>query len=257
MAKKKRKRKAAARAAAKRAAPLTGAATEEPRGGVDTAQPVSHRAERKEQARRERERRLKLARRRQRLRRARKWGVVAGAAAVIAVITFVSTRPSDIEARAARAAERIGCGEIETAEDAPSEHAEPFAVGQNGKPANVGNHNASPLPPEPDVYEQPIPEPQAVHNLEHGYVILYYQAEGENALPDDVREELADLADAEEKVLLAPYDGLRQDTSLALTAWRKLQTCPPPDNPDDAVATARGFIEQFRSGGLAPEPNVP
>lgn len=257
MAKKKRKKKAAARAAAKRAAPLTGETSEETQGAVDTAQPVSHRAERKEQARKERERRLKLARRRQRLRRARKWGVVAGAAAVIGVIVLVATRPSEVEERAAAAAQRIGCGETETAQDIPSEHSEPFALGRNGEPANVGNHSASPLPPEPDVYEQPIPEPQAVHNLEHGYVILYYQAEGDAALPDDVREELTDLAEGEEKVFLAPYDGLQEDTSLALTAWRKLQTCPPPENPDDAAAAARGFIEQFRSGGLAPEPNVP
>jgi hypothetical protein len=257
MAKKKRRRKAAAKAAARRAAPLTGTAGEEAQGGVDTAQPASHRAERKEQARKERERRLKLARRRQRLRRARKWGIVAAAAGIVAVIAFASTRPSEVEARAAEAADRIGCGEIETAQDVPSEHAEPFAVGRDGKPANVGNHNAAPLPPEPDVYEQPIPEPQAVHNLEHGYVLLYYQSEGDAALPDDAREELADLADAEEKVLLAPYDGLQEDTGLGLTAWRKLQTCPAPENPEDAVAVARGFIEQFRSGGLAPEPNVP
>ncbi|HEV3474009.1 MAG TPA: DUF3105 domain-containing protein [Actinomycetota bacterium] len=256
MAKKKRRRKAAARAA-KRAAPVDVAAGQEEQAPVVDTERPSHRAERKEQARRERERRIKQARRAARLRRARRWGILAGIAAVIGAIVYVSTRPSEVEVRAAEAATRLGCDEIQTAEDVPSEHTEPFAVGQNGQPANVGNHNASTLPPEPDVYEQPIPEPQAIHNLEHGYVILYYQAEGEQALSDETREELADLAEAEEKVLLAPYDGLREDTGLALTAWRKLQMCPAPENPDDAVSVARGFIEQFRSGGLAPEPNVP
>lgn len=257
MAKKKRRRKAAARAAARRAAPPAAPGTEEEERAAGTAPPASHRAERKEQARKERERRMKQARRRLRLRRARRWAVVAAAAGLVAVIAFVSTRPSEVEAQAAQAARRLGCGEIETAEDVASEHQEPFAVGQNGEPATVGNHNGTPLPATPHVYEQPIPEPQAVHNLEHGYVILYYQAEGDDALPDDARDRLADLADGEDKVLMAPYEGLREGTSLALAAWRKLQTCPAPENPDDAVLVARGFIEQFRSGGLAPEPNVP
>jgi hypothetical protein len=256
MAKKKRRRKAAAKAAARRAAPLGAAGPAGEDSGVDTA-PASHRAERKEQARKERERRLKQARRRQRLRRARRWGIVAGAAGIVALLVFLSTRPSEVELRAAEAVQRVGCEEIETAPDVPSEHAEPFATGEGGKPATVGNHAPAPLPPEPDVYEQPIPEPQAVHNLEHGYVILYYQTEGDTALGDDVRAELADLAAQEEKVFLAPYQGLGEDTTLALAAWRKLQACPPIEDPDDAVLLARGFIEEFRSGGLAPEPEVP
>jgi hypothetical protein len=258
MAKKKRRRKAAARAAAKRAAPLRGSGDpgDHGDGGVDTEQAPSHRAERKEQARRERERRLKQARRRQRLRRARRWGILAAAVGVVGLIVFVSTRPSQVEVRAAEAAQRIGCDDIETAPDIPSEHTPPFATGGN-KPATVGNHNATPLPSEPDVYEQPIPEPQAVHNLEHGYVILYYQTQGENALPEDVRSELADLAEDEDKVFLAPYSGLRGDTSLGLAAWRNLEMCPLIEDPSDATAVARGFIEQFRGGGLAPEPAGP
>jgi hypothetical protein len=106
------------------------------------------------------------------------------------------------------------------------------------------------------VYDQPIPEANAVHNLEHGYVVIYYAASGQNALSDDLRSALQDLVDEESnKVLMAPYPGLAN--GFDLVAWGKLQTFDPPAaaNPDDAVTVARSFIDQFRAGGLAPEPN--
>jgi hypothetical protein len=40
-------------------------------------------------------------------------------------------------------------------------------------------------------------------------------------------------------------------------AWGTLQTFDPPEDadPDDALTVTRAFVDQFRSGGLAPEPN--
>jgi hypothetical protein len=86
-------------------------------------------------------------------------------------------------------------------------------------------------------------------------VVVYYAAEGQNRLADDVRSQLEDLVRGENKVLMAPYPDLAN--SFDLVAWGKLQTCSPPEDadPDDAVTTAEFFISQFRSGGLAPEPN--
>jgi Protein of unknown function (DUF3105) len=241
-----------------------------PSGGTATAtaevdRSPSARAERKEQARRDRERRIKQARRRQRVRRATRWGIAAGVAALIGGGIFLATRESrELQGEAEAAARRLQGTPIQTnqdevdaaaALDSTMLHSPPFAQGQDGVPVTAGRHS-SPLPTPPFVYDQPIPEANAVHNLEHGYVIIYYAADGENVLAADIRQALVEyVEDESNKVLMAPYPNLA--SSFALVAWGKLQTFdPPPDaDPEDAVTVARAFVDQFRSGGLAPEPS--
>jgi hypothetical protein len=242
-----------------------------PRQGTATAaaattteERTTARQERKEAARRERERRIREARRRQRMRRAARWGIAA--AVVLGVGGFIwwqTQQSQEVKAEARAAAERLNCSPIQTKQDEVDAaaaldpetlHSPPFVQGRNGVPATAGPHS-SPLPPEPAVYEQPIPEENAVHNLEHGYVLIYYAAEGPNALADPIRSQLEDVAGGENKVLMAPYPELAN--SFDLVAWGKLQTCTPPEDadPEDAATAAEFFISQFRSGGLAPEPN--
>jgi uncharacterized protein DUF3105 len=257
MAKKKRKKKRTNR-------PATGAAAPAGRDTAAAERPTSARAERKEQARRERERRIRQARRRRRMRRGARWGAVLGVGAAIAVFAYVQVQGGqELQRRAERAAGRVGCSSIETKQDQVDAaavlsqaqiHSPPFAQGANGEPATAGHHS-SPLPGEPHVYDQPIPEANAVHNLEHGYILVYYAKTGDQPLAENIRTALADLARGETKVIMAPYPDLA--SPLDLVAWGKLQKCDPPSdaNPDDAVTVARGFIDQFRAGGLAPEPN--
>lgn len=260
MAKKKRKKRPPQRPAQRAA--QRAATAEEVRPPGD--RPASARAEKKEQARRDRERRIKLARRRQRMRRATRWGAVLGVAGAITAVVLVQiNQGNELEEAAQQAAERFGCTPVETQQDEvdaaaaldqPTLHSPPFAEGQNGVPVTAGPHS-SPLQGPPFVFDQPIPEANAVHNLEHGYVIMYYAEEGQNALAEDIRSELEDLVnDESEKVFLAPYPDLQP--SLAVLAWGNLQTCDPPADadPEDAVTVARSFIEEYRSGGLAPEP---
>lgn len=258
MAKKKRKKRPAQRPA-QRAATATVEAV-----GPQGERPASARAEKKEQARRERERRIRLARRRQRMRRGVRWGAVLGVAGAITAVVLVQVNQgNELQEAAQQAAERLRCTPVETQQDEldaaaaldqPTLHSPPFAEGRNGVPVTAGRHS-SPLQGPPFVFDQPIPEANAVHNLEHGYVIIYYAEEGPNTLADDIRSELEDLVnDESEKLFLAPYPDLQ--TSLALLAWGNMQTCDPPADadPGDAVTLARSFIEEYRSGGLAPEP---
>jgi uncharacterized protein DUF3105 len=258
MAKKKRKKRRSDRPAARAPGGTS------PRATGAAERPVSARAERKEQARRERERRIRQAKRRRRMRRGARWGAVLGVGAAIAVVAYVQVQEGqELERRAEEAAGRLGCSAIETRQDevdaaaALSQaqiHSPPFAQGTDGEPATAGRHS-SPLPGDPHVYDQPIPEANAVHNLEHGYILVYYAKSGDHPLVDDIRSALENLARDETKVIMAPYPDL--STPLDLVAWGKLQTCDPDAgaNPEDAVTVARGFIEQFRAGGLAPEPN--
>lgn len=217
------------------------------------------RQERKEQARRERERIIRASRRRRILARAVRWGVVA---AVIAGITgFVGYRfyqDRRVIERADAAAQSLGCGEIQ---DVPGEgrgHIQPGSSPPTygTRPATSGPHSGSALPPNVRVYDEEVPEALAVHNLEHAYVFVYYRAEGQGALPQNIRDELADLARGEQKVILAPYSQLPEGTSLSFVAWTKLQECSGVTDGDAAVLAAQGFIKRFRGTTNAPEPSA-
>jgi hypothetical protein len=254
MAKKKRKKQRRPQSAAGSGG---GAAT-------TTEERTTSRQERKEQARRERERRIREARRRQRMRRLARWGIAGAVVLGVGGFIFWQTQQGqEAEAEAREAGNRLGCSPIQTEQDEVDAaaaldpetlHSPPFSKGRNGVPVTAGRHS-SPLPPAPAVYEQPIPEENAIHNLEHGYVLIYYAAGGENQIGDELLSRLEETAEGQEKVLVAPYPELAN--SFDLVAWGKLQTCDPPADadPDDAATVADFFISQFRGGGLAPEPN--
>lgn len=254
MAKKKRKRKRPDRSTSR-----TGIATAvaEPRAD----ERPSARAERKEQARRERERRIKQAKRRQRTRRAVRWGVVGAAAAGIGIFVWTQVQENrQVQERAATAAAQVGIGEVQEPADEGTEHLQ-----QNDPPpqyatipAASGPHAPGPLPAEPRVYDQPIPETAAVHNLEHGYVLIYYRAGGDGALPEDVVTELEDLVEGETEVIMAPYEALPEGTNISFVAWTRLQQGQVPEdaNPGDVALVARAFIDEFKNGAAAPEAEV-
>jgi hypothetical protein len=96
-----------------------------------------------------------------------------------------------------------------------------------------------------------------VHNLEHGYILVYYRADGPEALPDDVVARLSDVAESQDKVLVAPYADLGEGTSLAMVAWNKLWECPSTVSPSDGAVMASSFIQAYKSTSNAPEGNVP
>jgi hypothetical protein len=256
VAKKKRKRKRPDRPA-DRAAATTATAERS-----DQPDRPSARAERKEQARRERERRIKQAKRRQRTRRLVRWGVVLAAAGGIGWFVYDQVQENrEVQERAAAAAARVGLGEVQEPADEGAEHLQPTdPPPQYGTvPAASGPHAQAPLPAEPKVYDQPVPETAAIHNLEHGYVLIYYRADGEGALDEAVVTELESLAEGEAEVIMAPYENLSDGTNLALVAWTRLQEgqVAADADPGDVALVARGFIEEFRNGAAAPEAEVP
>jgi hypothetical protein len=224
--------------------------------------PVSNRQARKELARKERERRIKAARRRARNRRLIRWGIVLAAAAGIGgFIWYQVTASQRLEEEATRVAAAFDASDPEPPlpNDGTS-HSPPYPYqnDDDGLPAASGPHNPTTLPSEPKVYDRAVPEANAVHNLEHGYVLVYYQPEGEQALPVAVRQELVDLVEGEGQVIMAPYPKLGEG-NLALVAWQHLQTVTVPDSesaPEDAVILTRYFIERYRDGALAPEAAV-
>ena len=255
MAKKKKRRSSQRPRPRPQAGTPAAAAADREAAEAEGGHSVSRRAERKEDARRERERRIKQARRRQRTRRLIRWGILLGVVALIAGIVYFSGRATRQEKEEARlAAERISYTEVEEQEGTlPNEHREPYAVGEGGVPAFGGNHTGGALRPEPKVYQQQPPEQTALHNLEHGYVIVYYAAEDDNALDEDLVTALEDLVSEETEVLMSPYEGLAEP--LYFLAWGARQSCSPPAeaSSSDVIDVAEGFIAEWKNGQYAPE----
>jgi hypothetical protein len=235
-----------------------------PPGGTTTAtaevdRSPSARAERKEQARRERERRIKQARRRQRIRRATRWGIAAVVVAGVGAFIWVQARESaTLSAQATAAAARIGCQRLQTPPDEGAQHLQPTDAPPTYQttPAASGPHSASPLPPDTAVYDQPIPEVNAIHNLEHGYVLIYYRPDGPDALPEATVSELQDLAESESEVIVAPNPNLPEGDGLALVAWTRLLQCGGQGDADDARLVAEDFVKRFKNA-TAPEGAAP
>ena len=109
------------------------------------------------------------------------------------------------------------------------------------------------MPIPPHVYPAPIAETRAVHNLEHGAVILYYRQAGNGALGQAIVDRMTTIANATDNVILAPYEQLPEGTALAFAAWNKLQTCPTTVTGPQATLIARGFIEAYLCTSNAPE----
>ena len=229
-----------------------------PSGG--TVEPSTNRAARKEAARREREKAIRAFRRRRLLRR---WAIIGLALAIVAaggVLIWSNVRQSSQAREETDAlARQVGCGGVQQPPDEGRGHVNQ-PPGYQNSPASSGPHASQQLDPAVSVYDVPFDpafEFRAVHNLEHGYVIMYYKQEGENALAGNVVSTLADLAESERKVILAPYPTLGQDENLVFVAWNRVRRCEVTGEAGTVRNVAEGFIQEFREGPEAPEPNAP
>jgi hypothetical protein len=184
-----------------------------------------------------------------------------GVVVVVAILAYVllirSRNPGQVSTPALSAARAAGCGSIvHPATSAPGgihlQPGEPYRYTQN--PPTSGPHDPVPLPPDPHVYTEPVPQTHAVHNLEHAYVLIYYRPIGDGGISTETVDALAALARAESRVIMAPYPDLPSGTSLALAAWNTLWECPSAVTPIQAATIARGFIDAYRGTNIAPEP---
>lgn len=101
------------------------------------------------------------------------------------------------------------------------------------------------------IYDQPVPDENAVHSLEHGAVWITYQP----SLPATQVQVLQDLVRAQWKapqgyLVLSPYPG--QPAPVIVTAWANQLALP------DATDTRLGeFVRHFLATPSAPEPGAP
>jgi hypothetical protein len=152
-------------------------------------------------------------------------------------------------------ASAAGCGEVEsTGGSGGGEHLQPGEkTTYDTSPPTHGEHAANPI--AEGVYDEPLSDDptqdlniyRAVHSLEHGAIIVWY-----DKLSDSQLDALDKRYRDERKMLIVPYPQLQGDTHVAVTAWGRLAECERPSN-----AYIDAFIERFRESRDAPEPTVP
>jgi hypothetical protein len=107
----------------------------------------------------------------------------------------------------------------------------------NSFPPTSGRHYVQPV--IFGQYEEPVEEIQAVHNLEHGGVVIQYGSKVPRSTVDELTSFYQDDANA---LLLAPLPAL--GNKISLTAWTHLATCTSFDEK-----AFKAFRDEYRYHG--------
>lgn len=178
-------------------------------------------------------------------------GVVLALVAAAGVLTVLARRDT-----APVAVQQAGCDEMRDF-DVPAIDASHSTglVRYDSDPPYGGPHSPQPLPGPIGYFGRSrAPEnvaERAVHNLEHGYVVVWYDAGATDDAVQQVSRALFGVRDL--KVLLVPWRGdVREGRHLTLAAWGHLQSCAQP-----TAETIRAFYDEHGGAdGDAPEKNV-
>ncbi len=130
---------------------------------------------------------------------------------------------------------------VETFDNAAG-HVEGAVVYPQTPPAG-GEHNQMWL--NCGIYEQPVPNENAVHSLEHGAIWVTYDPEIEASELDALRAKLPSTY-----VVLSPFDGL--PSPIVLSGWNTQLQLDAADDPRIAE-----FFEEYWQSQNAPEPGAP
>lgn len=186
---------------------------------------------------------FKERRRAERRRSLTTWGlVILAVAGLAAYLAWSAFRPAEGQEIPTASADHIPEGSD------PGEY--------HSNPPTSGAHYGTPLPAgfyeESDLQEWgPYPQGYAVHSLEHGYIIFWYNC---NLLSqsecDELKTQLRDYLDGSlvPKLIAYPWEGT--DVPLVLTSWGYLL-----EMPEFNARQAGAFINANRL--RAPEPNAP
>jgi hypothetical protein len=234
--------------------------------------------ERREEARRERERIRKQAQRRWRYARL---GTVLAAIALVFGVVYLVTRPGaragatltaqerQLLKEAPDAARTSGCGPIHAAGayDPSSEdgahigltipNAPPLSSYPSQPPAS-GPHDPTPL--DAGVYSSPPPIYQAIHSLEHGAVVIWYDP----SLPTGDLKPVTGFFSSpalQDHLIVVPYQypgpggSLPPASKIVLVAWHTTRSCAHVSLP-----VAFDFVAHYRTptiGGLEYQGEAP
>jgi hypothetical protein len=135
--------------------------------------------------------------------------LVLGAIVLVIVLLFGSSGPPPVGTRMPdEGATHVPQSTFPTYQSVPATSGPHWNLGDGIAPLYWG------------VYTSPVAEPAAVHNLEHGGIVIWYQ---KTATAEDI-EKLTQFTEQAQntpnyKVLLSPWDGNDFGHPIAVTAW--------------------------------------
>ena len=129
-------------------------------------------------------------------------------------------------------------------------------------PPASGPHNPTWLPH--GMYSSPPLIDESIHSLEHGGAIIWYSPDAPSTVIDQIKAFYSQAADVgQSKIIVAPYNYPSQGAAghlpagvqMAIVAWHFVQTCTQP-----SLAVAFNFTSQYSNAypgghyiGVAPE----
>lgn len=137
--------------------------------------------------------------------------------------------------------EGSAASELRTFDELGRDHV-PGSVDYSQTPPVGGDH--SPIPQSCGAYDQPVPDEQAVHSMEHGAVWITHRPD----LPGPQVDRLRTYA-RQSHVLVSPYPGL--PAPVVASAWGNQLRLESADDPRLA-----SFVTRFRQGPQTPEPGA-
>lgn len=231
-------------------------------------------AERKEQARLDRD---AIQRKMASKKRNRTLGLVlvalAAAGAIVAVVVLqpgsssnaALATPPELLTQAPDAAQAAGCTDVQTTDfyggfdQSSPDYADQAHIGGDQRFSEMPPLNTYPSTPPasgPHVGERTLPAgvydstPELgplMHSLEHGGSVVWLSPDASQAAVDEIKA-FYDQSDpvGQDRVIVATYDyegpggQLPSDVQMALVGWRRLQTCATP-----SLAVAFDFTSQY------------
>lgn len=126
------------------------------------------------------------------------------------------------------AAKKAGCTGVRNDGSAGRTHVND-TVTYKADPPSSGRHNPNPLPEQPQFFDRATAQrvahfdERAVHNLEHGFVVGWYDSE----LPAAEVAKLKTAAPENARFLAVPWtrEAFLDDRHFVLTAWQRTQRC--------------------------------
>lgn len=115
-------------------------------------------------------------------------------------------------------------------------------------PTTSGRHIASVV--VTGVYDEYVDERLTTHNLEHGYVGIWYDEEADAGQVEELKEFARERIDGgDNEIFVAPYDQpLDDDANFAFVAWDRRQLCQQFD-----PGIALNFINEHMNNQRSPE----
>lgn len=166
-------------------------------------------------------------------------GVVVAIGVIAAIVASIVFAPTTLQPGNGDGSSIEG---VETFENTAN-HVEGTVEYPQSPPAG-GDHNAVWL--NCGIYDQPVPNENAVHALEHGAVWITYDADAvTGAELDTLRNALPSSY-----VVLSPYEGL--DSPIVMSAWNAQLKLDSADDP-----RVSEFLTAYWRNQDAPEPNAP